>query len=358
MLRFHRLTVERVEPQAEDAVEITFAVPPELAEEYRFAPGQHINVRKAIDGEDVRRSYSICSSPASGRLRIGVRRIPDGAFSSHANEALRPGDELEVMTPGGRFTTPLDPAQHKHYVCFAAGSGITPILSIASAVLETEPESEVTLFYGNRTLATTMFREALMDLKNLHLERLALQFILSREQTELEICNGRIDGERAGELLAAFCAGRPVDEVFICGPDTMIDEVVEAAKAFGIDERSIHFERFATNPKAMPARPRTEHKAEAGAGETHVTVIMDSHHKEFAMARDTDSVLDAGHAAGIDLPFSCKSAVCSTCRAKLVEGEVEMESNYALEPWEAEAGYVLTCQSFPKTDRIVLDYDQ
>ncbi len=359
MLKFHTLTVESVRPQGEDAVEITFAVPEALQADYRFDAGQHLNIQASVDGEDIRRSYSICSPPSSGRLCIGVRRVEGGAFSSFANQALQPGDHLEVMTPTGHFNTPLDPARARSYVAFAAGSGITPVLSIIADILETEPRSRVQLFYGNRSLASTMFRETLMDLKNLYMSRLSLQFVLSREQTELDICNGRIDGARATELLQAFCGEHGVDEVFICGPDSMIDEVAAAAQAFGVDPRCIHYERFATNPKARAQATRARPaRRDSAAGHSRVTIVMDTHQREFDMPRDGDNIVDAAAAAGIELPYSCKSAVCSTCRARLVEGEVDMAANYALEPWELEAGYVLACQCVPTSEHIVLDYDQ
>jgi ring-1,2-phenylacetyl-CoA epoxidase subunit PaaE len=356
MLRFHTLTIARIEPAADNAAWITLEVPERLRDAYRFIQGQHINIQARIDGETLRRSYSIVNSVAEGGLSIGIRRVEGGRFSVHANETLRPGDTLEVMTPTGQFHTPLDPAARKTYLAFAAGAGITPILSMLKTTLAVEPRSSFVLFYGNRRRATTMFREQLMDLKNRYIDRFNIHFLFTREPTDMPLFNGRIDAGKARELIAAFRLAERVDECYVCGPDTMIDEVTAAAAAAGIAQEHIHLERFGIR------RPRPEHAetppAEAPAAGAHsVTVIIDTVRRAFTMDREA-TVLDAAHAQGLDLPYSCKAGVCSTCRTRLIEGEVEMDAHHALEPWELEAGYILACQSHPVTERIVLDYDQ
>jgi len=342
--------------EGEDAVVLTLAVAPELADDYRYHQGQHLPVRAEINGRSERRTYSICSSVADNCLRLGVRIQPEGVFSSYLANEVDVGDTLDAMPPYGHFNTPLDPAQRKTYLAFVAGSGITPILSIVKTTLETEPESEFLVFYGNRKRATTMFIEELWALKNRFADRLALHFIYSREAGDVDLYDGRIDSARLEALHAAFLDER-ADDVFLCGPNPMIDDLTGALLRLGYDDSRIHSERFRPGDKgaapSRPARPATQPRRG-----TEVTVVMDGQRQRFHMDPEADSIVDAAAASGIELPFSCKGGVCSTCRTLLRAGEVEMNVNYALEPWELEQGFILACQSRPTTDTVELDYDE
>jgi ring-1,2-phenylacetyl-CoA epoxidase subunit PaaE len=354
--KFHRLPVASVARETRDAVAITFAVPQTLAEPFRFAAGQHLTLRADIGGEDVRRSYSICSGVKDGMLRIAVKRNPGGVFSAWANDTLKAGDTLDVMPPMGHFNVPLAPSNRRHYVGFGAGSGITPLLSIVKTTLETEPQSQFTLFYGNRASGTVMFKEELAALKDTNLARFNLVHVLSREAQDIELLHGRIDRAKADALIAHWLDLAEVDTVFVCGPDGMMQAVAEALKARGYPDAKIKIERFATSV------PRHEHKQgklpEPGHTQCEVAVVLDGVTRTFTLEKGKESVLEAGLAAGIELPYSCKSGVCSTCRAKLTAGEVDMDVNFALEDYEVARGFVLTCQSHPVTDRIAVDYDQ
>jgi ring-1,2-phenylacetyl-CoA epoxidase subunit PaaE len=355
MSRFHPLTVARVDRETRDAVAITFDVPPALAGTFRFEPGQHLTLRTALGGADVRRSYSICSAPHEGALRIAVKRNANGTFSCWANDALAAGAIVDVLPPLGHFGLALDPSQRRHYVAFAAGSGITPILSIVKATLATETGSEVTLFYGNRASSTVMFKEELAALKDLHLDRFNLVHVLSREAQDIELLHGRIDRAKADALLARWVDLDGVDAVYVCGPEGMMQAVVEALAARGYPASKVRVERFATSV------PRHEHRPakapEPGHDRCRVTVVIDGAARTFPADKSTQSILEAGLAHGIELPYSCKAGVCSTCRARLVDGEVDMDANYALEDYEVARGFVLTCQSYPVTDAVTVDYD-
>ncbi len=356
MSKFHPLSVAKVERETRDAVAVTFAVPAAIAEQFRFRPGQHLTLRTTIDGQDVRRSYSICSAVQDGELRIAIKRNAGGFFSTWANETLRAGDTLGVMPPLGHFGVPLDATRRRHFVGFAAGSGITPLLSIIKTTLAVEPKSEFTLFYGNRASGTVMFKEELAALKDLHLTRFNLVHVLSREAQDIELLHGRIDRGRADALLAHWVDLDAVDAVFVCGPDGMMRAVADALKGRGFPDAKVRIERFATSI------PKHEHKAGkapvAGHTECEVTVILDGATKTFHVERGRESILEAGLKAGIELPYSCKGGVCSTCRAKLVAGEADMDANFALEDYEVARGFVLTCQSYPVTDKVTVDYDQ
>jgi len=356
MSRFHPLAIARIDRETRDAIAITFTVPPELADLYRYQQGQHLTLRADIGGQDVRRSYSICSAVQDGRLRIAVKRNPGGVFSTWANQTLKAGDTIDVMPPLGHFNVALDPAARHHYVGFAAGSGITPLLSIIKTTLAAEPRSEFTLFYGNRASGTVMFKEELAALKDLNLTRFNLVHVLSREAQDIELLHGRIDRAKAGALLAQWVDLDGVDAVFVCGPDGMMQAVGEALKARGYPDAQVRIERFATSI------PRHEHKAhkaaEPGHAECEVTVVLDGATKTFLLEKGEESILEAGLKAGIELPYSCKGGVCSTCRAKLVSGEVDMDANFALEDYEVARGFVLTCQSYCVTDKVTVDYDQ
>jgi ring-1,2-phenylacetyl-CoA epoxidase subunit PaaE len=354
---FHPLRVSAVEPLTDEAVAISFEVPPELREDYAFAPGQHLTLQYEITGEDVRRNYSICAPAGSGRLQIAVKRLEGGAFSTYATSALRVGDVMEVMTPTGRFTVPIDPAHAKHYVAIAAGSGITPVLSILSTVLEAEPGSRCTLVYGNRTTRSVMFLEELADLKNRHPERLNLINVLSRESAEVELFSGRIDRDRVERLLATLVPAESVDEWFLCGPFAMVEAARAALTDAGTDPRHVHMELFhveGEGPRAAAARP----SGAAGADAAEVTVVLDGRSSTFHHEPDDGSVLDGALRVRSDAPYACKGGVCGTCRAKLLDGTVDMDVNYALEQDEVEAGFVLACQSHPTSKTVTLDFDQ
>ncbi len=356
MSRFHSLPVAKVEKETRDAVAITFAVPDALREAFRHEPGQHLTLKADIGGNDVRRSYSICSAKDDGVLRIAVKRAPGGVFSNWANESLKAGDSLEVMPPMGHFNVPLDASARHHYVGFAAGSGITPLLSIVKSTLAAEPRSHFTLFYGNRASGTVMFREELAALKDRWLDRFNLVHVLSREAQDIELLHGRIDRARADALLDRWVPLAEVDAVFVCGPEGMMDAVTAALDARGYPETKVKVERFAASiPKHehQPARVPPE-----GHAQTEVTVVIDGVRKSYTLDRTRENLLDAALANGIELPYSCKGGVCSTCRCRLVEGEVDMDVNFALEDYEVARGFVLACQSYPATDKVVVDFDQ
>jgi ring-1,2-phenylacetyl-CoA epoxidase subunit PaaE len=352
--RFHRLAVNDFRRETADAVSMTFAIPSELAGDYSFLPGQYLTLRTTMDGEEVRRSYSICSGPDDGELRIAVKKVDGGAFSSWAADELKSGDELDVMTPTGRFGVTHAPDQARLYVGFAAGSGITPILSIIKGVLAREPKSRFFLFYGNRTTEGMLFLEELEELKDRFLERLSLFHVISGEEQDIPILHGRLDGDKVKVLLRSLVPASHVDHVFICGPMGMSEDIEATCRAIGIADEKIHVERFVSEfggkprPKAVVA-PGTPPKAMA-------SLIIDGKRREVPVA-EGEAILDAALRAGMDLPFACKGGMCSTCRAKLVEGEAQMEVNYSLEPWELKAGFILTCQARPCSEKVVVDYD-
>ncbi|MGB5352574.1 MAG: 2Fe-2S iron-sulfur cluster-binding protein [Woeseia sp.] len=355
MRQFHDLKVARLLDETADSRRIAFAVPAELRDTFRFLPGQHLPIQIEIDGKRIRRTYSICSAPGVEPLEIGVRIQPGGQFSGFASETLREGDTLQVMPPFGQFHANLDPENEKTYLAFAAGSGITPILSILRATLEQEPQSRIVLFYGNRRQRTTMFIDDLYALKNRFPERLQLYFIFSSEEQEFPIFHGRLDSDKVRELYRTFCVGLQPDEAFVCGPDTMIDTVKAALTEVGMPDDAVHIERYGA-PRKNAQAPAA--RSDADAGLAHITVIMDGHRKSFDMPHGGDSIVDAAAQHGIELPFSCKGGVCATCRTKVVDGEVRMDTNYGLEPWEVDKGFVLACQSHPVSDNVTLDYDE
>ena len=351
---FHPLAVASIEPLTDDSVAITFDVPADLRDDFAFGHGQHLTVRTELAGDDVRRNYSICSPASSGVLRVAVKRLPGGAFSEHALDVLRVGDVLDVMTPTGRFFTELDPANRKHYVCIAAGSGITPILSIVASTLEAEPLSSVTLLYANRTHKSVMFLEEVEDLKDSHPDRFQLLHVLSREPQEVELFSGRLDADRMGRILDGLLPPDTVDEWFLCGPFEMVSDLRKLLVKEGVPKRSIHAEVF--HVEAGPPVRRTPVETTDAEG-ARVTITLDGRTSTFTLPTDGPAVLDAALQVRSDAPFACKGGVCGTCRAKVLEGTVEMDTNWALEPEEVERGYVLTCQSHPTSDRVVLDYD-
>lgn len=357
MSQFHSLTIKDVRPETRDAVSIAFDIPESLAEAFHFTQGQYLVLRTELDGEEIRRSYSICTGTGDGELRVAIKRVAGGRFSTFANERLQPGQRLDVMPPDGRFFVPLDPARHGQYLAVAAGSGITPILSIIKTTLEREPHSRFTLLYGNRSSASALFREQLEDLKNRFLQRLNLIFVFSREQQDVDLYNGRIDADKCGQLFARWIDVKALDAAFICGPQAMTETVRDQLQGHGLAAERIHFELFASEGAAARREAREAARATDSAS-SQVTVISDGRALSFDLPRNTRSVLDAGNAQGLELPYSCKAGVCSTCKCKVIEGEVEMDSNFALEDYEVAAGYVLSCQSYPVSDRVVLDFDQ
>jgi ring-1,2-phenylacetyl-CoA epoxidase subunit PaaE len=352
--RFHRLVVNDLRREATDAVSLSFAIPPELVDDYHFAPGQYLTLRVMMDGEEVRRSYSICSGPNDGELRIAVKKVDGGAFSNWAAGELKVGDELDVMTPTGRFGVAPAPDEARLYIGFAAGSGITPVLSIVKGVLAREPKSRFFLFYGNRSTAGMMFLEALEELKDRFMQRLSLFHVISGEEQDIPILHGRLDGEKVRVLLRSLVPAASVDHVFICGPTGMSEDIEATCRDVGIAEDRIHVERFVSGLGGKP-RPKAVVPASAPP-KAFAALIIDGKRREVPVA-EGEAILDAALRAGLDLPFACKGGMCSTCRAKLVEGEAAMDVNYSLEPWELKAGFILTCQAKPVSEKLVVDYD-
>ncbi|QXH33525.1 1,2-phenylacetyl-CoA epoxidase subunit PaaE [Pseudomonas muyukensis] len=357
MSQFHRLTIKQVRQETRDAVSIAFDVPSHLQDDFRFTQGQYLVMRTQLDNEEVRRSYSICSAVQDGELRVAVKRVPGGRFSAFVNDVLKAGQQLEVMPPSGSFFVPLQPTHQGHYLGVAAGSGITPILSLIATTLACEPHSRFTLLYGNRASGSALFRDRLEDLKNQYLERLNLIFVFSREQQDVDLYNGRIDADKCDQLFSRWLDVPSLDAAFICGPQAMTETVRDSLQANGMDKARIHFELFAA-ADGTARREAREAARQLDASSSQITVISDGRALAFDLPRNTVSVLDAGNAIGAELPYSCKAGVCSTCKCKVIEGEVEMDSNHALEDYEVAAGYVLSCQSFPISDKVVLDFDQ
>ena len=336
---------------------VALRVPEELRDEYEVLPGQHLPVKISVDGKKIRRTYSICSLPGEQPLVLGVRVQPGGLFSEFVANELSPGDELEVMPPFGQFHASVEPDSSKTYLAFVAGSGITPVISIIKATLEGEPHAKFVLFYGNRRQSTTMFIDDLYALKNRFPERLQLYFLFSQEEQEFEIFSGRLDDEKVRNLIEDFCVGLEPDEVFLCGPFPMIETISNTLAEIGFDSDKIHKERF--GPPRKGKQPDTPQASAAELKDlSKITIIMDGHRKSFDMPKAGDNIVDAAAANGYELPFSCKGGVCATCRTHVSEGEVKMETNYGLEPWEVEKGYVLACQSHPVSESVVLDYDK
>jgi ring-1,2-phenylacetyl-CoA epoxidase subunit PaaE len=356
---FHPLRVRSIEPDTQEAVIVSFEVPQELRDVFGFTQGQYLTLRTQIDGQDMRRSYSICAGVDDGELRVGVRKVKGGVFSNWINECLRPGDSISVMAPQGRFFVPLDPAAHRHHVGIAGGSGITPILSIMKTVLAREPYSRFTLIYGNRLLKSTMFKEEIEDLKNRYMTRLVLQHVFSDEHTDAPLNMGVMNREKIGEFLRALVPAASIDHVYVCGPFQMNDEAETALLTAGVPEDRIHIERFGVAPSAGAPVGAIIHEAKPGDAErSRVVIVRDGLRREIEFRRDQPSILDAASAAGLEVPFSCTSGVCGTCRAKVVEGDVRMERNFALDKKEVAAGFVLTCQAHPITANVVLSFDE
>ena len=353
---FYPLTIRQIKPDTRDAVIVAFNVPFDLAEKFRFIQGQYLTLRARIGTEDIRRSYSICSAVQDRQLRIGVKRTPGGVFSTWIIDHLKAGDVIEVMPPEGRFFVPLSPSNARHYVAFAVGSGITPVFSIIKTTLLSEPASRFTLFYGNRASHTVMLREELAELKDTFLDRFSLLHVMTREHQDINLLNGRITAEKSALLLKCFCQPEHVHTIFLCGPQDMVNNVVPALEALGFLESQIKVELFT----AKESERQLQRRIGIAPDETlhRATVIVDGRKHSFDMPEAFESILDAGLRNGIDLRHSCKSGVCGTCRAKLVEGQVEMDATYALEDYEIARGFILTCQSHPVTDHVTVDFDE
>jgi ring-1,2-phenylacetyl-CoA epoxidase subunit PaaE len=356
---FHPLRVRAIEPDTEEAVIVSFDVPPDLRDVFAFNQGQYLTLRTEVDGADLRRSYSICAGIDDGELRVAVRKVAGGVFSNWINQRLQLGDAVQVMPPQGRFFVPLDPTAHRHYLGVAGGSGITPILSIMKTVLGREPFARFTLIYANRAAKSTMFKEEIEDLKNRYMARLSLHHVFSGEDTELPLNSGVMNRDKLGEFMVRLIDAKRIDHAFVCGPYQMNDEAEAALLAAGVGEERIHIERFGVAPQAA-GQPvgAVEHEAKPGDAErARIVIIRDGLKREFEFSKDDPSILDAASTAGLEVPFSCTSGVCGTCRAKLIEGQVRMTRNFALDKAEVANGFVLTCQSHPLTERVVLSFD-
>ncbi|HYF60701.1 MAG TPA: 1,2-phenylacetyl-CoA epoxidase subunit PaaE [Burkholderiaceae bacterium] len=355
---FNRLRVRDVRRETADSISVAFEVPPELRDAYRFRQGQFLTLRDTVDGEEVRRSYSVCVGVPDyerrGELRVAIKRVAGGRFSNWAAEALCPGREIDVMTPDGRFFVELDPSRARHHVGFAGGSGITPMLSLIATTLAGEPRSTFTLVYGNRTVSSIMFLETLEALKNRYIDRLRLVHVLSDEPQEVELLSGLLDRARCDELLRTLLADGPIDEAFVCGPAPMMDAAEAALLEAGVPRERIHVERFGTPAPASAPPAAVADDAPAAK----VVMIVDGKERHLRVPFGGQAILDAGLAAGASLPYACKGGVCCTCRAKVLEGEVRMDKNYTLEAAEVAQGFVLTCQAHPVSERVVVSYDE
>lgn len=355
---FNPLTIREVRRETTDSVSIAFTIPDELHASYQFMQGQFLTLRATINGTDIRRSYSICSSVDDydniNEIRVAIKAVDGGVFSSFVTTDLRSGMTMDVMTPDGRFFTPLDASHHKHYVAFAAGSGITPILSLIKTTLAREPHSQFTLVYGNKARDTILFCEELEDLKNRYLSRFMLHHVLSRAPNEIALAHGRIDRDKCTAFLTLIPA-ETIDEAFVCGPSDMIDTVESALLDAGVPRAKIHTERFgvpvATRPISIPT-------IVDDGSQALLNVILDGKQHSMKLPRSGASILDTALAAGLDLPYACKGGVCCTCRAKVMEGSVVMDKNYTLEEWETAQGFVLTCQSHPTSDSVIISFDE
>ncbi|MES2892320.1 MAG: 1,2-phenylacetyl-CoA epoxidase subunit PaaE [Bacteroidota bacterium] len=356
-VHFHPLKVERVESDTQDSVIVSFEVPEALRPVFQFTQGQNITLRAVIAGESIRRSYSICTAPFDGPLSVAIKKAGGGAFSTYANEILAKGDVIEVLPPTGSFYTKLDAAQKKCYLAIAVGSGITPIISLIKTTLAVEKLSDFTLVYGNRTRSSIMFLEQLEGLKNKYPARFNLVHVISREQTDAPLNHGRIDTSKLDEL-SRVVKYEQFDETFICGPQELVFLTKEYLEKKGLQPGKIHFELFTTPGQTTAPQSMKQEQNLTKAGDTsQVTIKLDGHSFQFDLPLIGDSILDGALKLGADLPFACKGGVCSTCRAKLLEGEVKMDSNYALEDEEVRNGFILTCQSHPLTKQVTLDFD-
>lgn len=352
--KFHTLQVQEVRKETEDTVSVLFDVPAELKNDYQFIPGQYVTIKWFHENEELRRSYSICSTPDEPAFRVAIKRVEDGRFSSWATANLQAGEQLEVMTPTGHFKLIPQATEECNYVLFAAGSGITPVMSILKTILNEEPKSNVMLVYGNRGFSSIIFREELEALKNKHMDRFQLVHVLSRESLGNPLQKGRIDVDKVTKITQTLLKGQHIDAVYSCGPEEMTQAVKESMLAYGLPESAIHFELFGTKTAGS-----AERKPVSNAENVHakVTIILDGDRIDIDLETAGTSILEAGHIAGADLPYACKGGVCCTCKAKILEGSAVMDVNYALEKDEVEAGYILTCQAHPTSEKLTVSFD-
>ncbi|RZS99870.1 1,2-phenylacetyl-CoA epoxidase subunit PaaE [Aquimarina brevivitae] len=356
MAEFYGVKVQEVKKETKDCTSITFDIPKELREAFTYKQGQHLTLKAIIDGQDIRRSYSLCSSPVENKWQVAVKKIPGGIFSNYANDLLKIGDTLEIMPPSGRFYVDVDPTKSKQYIVFAAGSGITPILSIIKTHLALEPYSSFKLFYLNRTAKSIIFKEEIEALRNKYFGRFEIFYFLTKEQRDIPLLNGRFTAEKLQELTSKVFDVAEVDECFVCGPEEMIFLIRDQLVASGLPKEKIHYELFfsgASEQNNKRAAEAIEHKFDG----TKVTIIDGGKEFHFAMDEEYDNILDGALAAGADLPYACKGGVCSTCKCKVVDGSVEMKVNYALEEDELAKGLILSCQAVPTSEKVVVDFD-
>tara|TARA_B100001287_G_C22643344_1_gene511292 strand:+ start:448 stop:1512 length:1065 start_codon:yes stop_codon:yes gene_type:complete len=349
---FFNLTIKEVVKETDDCVSLSFIIPEEYKAKFDFASGQYLTLKTKINNEDVRRSYSLCSEPSSGIVKVAIKRVENGVFSTYANEFLSPGDSIESLCPAGNFRHVPEASKSKNYVLFAAGSGITPIISIAKSVLKHEPQSHVTLIYGNKGFKSVIFREEIEALKNEYLHRFSVIHIFSKENLGNPLQKGRIDREKCEKLLMTLLSSIDINEVFICGPEEMTIAVREVLLEHNIPIQNIHLELFGTTAKKKPIN-----KSKKESLDSTIELILDGDEYEFALNSNADNILDAAQKIGVDLPYACKGGVCCTCKAKVIDGKVSMDVNYALEEDEVDAGYVLTCQAHPKTKKVIISFD-
>ena len=356
MPRFHELEVTGLRKTIRDAVVVTLKPVNGAASEFDFTQGQYLTFRRDFDGEEIRRSYSICAGKGEGILQVGIKRVDGGAFSTWANEELAIGARIEAMPPMGRFFTPLDASTEKSYLAFAGGSGITPVLSLIKTTLEAEPKAEFTLVYANKGISTIMFREELEDLKNIYMGRFNVIHILEQDAQDIELFSGLVTEEKCAKLFESWIDIKSVDTAFICGPEPMMLGIAKALKEHGLEDEQIKFELFASAQQGRLAKPAASRVAGAAA-QIKLSVTLDGATQ--TMDADPDSsILDLARAGNLDAPYACKAGVCSTCRGRVIEGEVDMRANHALEDYEVEKGYILSCQSFPVSAVVKVDYDQ
>lgn len=356
-IHFHPLKIKEVRRETAECISVLFDIPEHLQKDFHFSQGQSLSMRTMINGEEVRRTYSICSSPLDKEWRVAIKKVDGGLFSTLANETLRKGDTLEVMEPVGKFYTKLDPAHKKNYLAFAAGSGITPVISIIKTTLRTEPGSRFTLVYGNRSRSSIIFFEELEGLKNKFLERFSLVHVLSREKTETPLHFGKITIDKLNEL-GKLIDYSTIDDTFICGPEVMIFCIKDFLEAKGIDRKKIHFELFTTPGQKQSTIGNRQKETDTSGPKSKITVKLDGRSFDFDLSLNSDTtLLDAALNEGADLPYACKGGMCCTCKAKLVEGEVQMDVHWGLEEEEIDKGFILTCQSHPKTEKVVVDFD-
>ncbi len=356
MAEFHRIKIKDIYKETDDTSVLTFDIPEELRVGFNFRQGQHLTLRQMINGEDLRRSYSLCSSPVEGKWQVAVKKIPEGKFSTYVNEELESGDYLEVMPPSGTFGVDVTEGTRKNYLFFAAGSGITPVLSMIKTHLAEEPNSTCKLFYVNKTAKSIIFKEELEQLRNTYFGRLEIYYFLTKEKRDIDLFNGRFDDEKMGVLTKTFIDIPDTNEVFLCGPEQMVNYVSDYLIQAGLPKELVHFELFVTGLSEEDIK-RQERLAQQSVEGTEVTIIDGGKEFNFTMTKEFDNILDAALNAGADLPYACKGGVCSTCKCKVIDGEVEMKINYALEEDEVAQDLVLSCQAVPTSDRVAVNFD-